>query len=350
MSSDLIFFTGFEGCTSSVELMQSFSACYNVQLDSPGLRISDGFLGGKCMRQGAANSRAVIALPINLRQVHFGFHIYQDEISTSSFTSIYFQDGASLQLSFRDYEKIRLNFFNSNNISIFIIDVDALIVQHMWFHVEGFINVDTQSIIIKINGITVINESTISALSSTNLNNFNFHSISGHLTRRRYVYIDNIWIHKSKSLGQAVSFFSKPIADGHYVPNSGFFHTNDGSSEGWAKLQAMDGDTNYIYSSVANAKFTCKQEEIPIGYNPVAYSIQSVYRHNTGGNLLYVRDLKRYNALGIDFSGEIRAVPDTYTHSHLYRTNYDEAPDGTELTRDKINDMEIGSKLVELEE
>ena len=339
MSSDLIMFTGFEGCTSNTDVASFFHA-----QDGPahrGIRLENngGYLGSKGMYLRfdvwLGRTEATRYFPANLRSVHMGFHV---KVSSADYSFLRVVNAAGdviLSLTSRASEVMSVTSSTFTNVDI----NNVPIAIGVYFHIEFHINVDTGTLVLKINGIEYFNESGLN-LGSTDLNRFIL----------RYFYFDNIWIHKTKSLGQAIAFFSKPTADGHYAPNAGFFQTNDGSPDGWAKLQENDGDNNYIYSQIPDAKFTCKQELLPIGYQPVAYCIQSIYKNISGGGLLYVSDLLRYNSLQEDFLGEIRAVPSVYRHSTQFRTNYDLAPDGTELTRDKINDMEIGSQIVELEE
>ena len=338
MSSDLIMFTGFEGCVSGPQAASFFHAQDGPVSSAIRLETTGGYLGSKGIYLGIhiwlGHTEATRYFPANLRSVHMGFHVKVSLADYSFLRVVNAAGDAILHLIPRASEvmEIQSNLFANVSINVpFAINV--------YFHVEFHIDIDSGTLKLKINGIEYFNESGLN-LGSANLSRFVL----------RYFWFDNIWIHKTRSLGQAIAFFSKPTADGYYAPNAGLFQTNDGSPDGWAKLQASDGDDNYIYSSVPNAKFTCKQELLPLGYQPVAYCIQSIYRNTSGGGLLYVRDLLRYNSLQEDFLGELRAVPTVYRHSEQFRTNYDNAPDGTELNRDKINDMEIGSQLVELEE
>ena len=342
--SDFLFFSGFEGCIQDSDVSSLFTWVSTVLGTSyTRLGATSGFLGGKAARfSGYSTSLRQSAYKDfdSCNELYIGFHANLQNTRTGwPFLTI--SGSSNIEFYYWDNEIIRIQ-----GTGITTQDVRVAILSNLYFHFEVYVNRIAGTLIMKINGITEI---TLLDLNIGTYNNrFRLWALGGSM--RSHTHYDNLWVHKSKSLGQCISFFSKPIADGHYAPNSELFHTNDGSLEGWAKLQENDGDDNYIYSSVPDAKFTCKQEEIPMGYQPVAYAIQSIYKHNTGGGLLYVKDLMRYNSLQEDFLGELRAVPDTYSHSYLTRTNYDKAPDGTELTRGKINDMEIGSQLVELEE
>ena len=331
MSSDLIFFTGFEGEIPG----ENATIFHNTGESYNGLYVGGGFLGKRGVSgyryHGRSTGWGEINLPENLAEIYVGFHTVMHEPDTRFF-ELHMNNNNTINFSYTTVSKLVVTGFGSEFI------YDAFVTQNVFFHIDIYCNAINGNIRIKINGIEVLNVNGVNVGGTFSKTHFRRNGFS------------NIWIHKTKSLGQAITFFSKPTADGHYAPNAGLFQTNDGSPEGWAKLQENDGDDNYIYSSVPDAKFTCKQELLPIGYHPVAFCIQSIYKNVTGGGLLYVRDLLRYNSLQEDFLGEIRAVPSIYTHSTLFRTNYDKAPDGTELTRDKINDMEIGSQLIELEE
>ena len=337
--SDLIMFTGFEGCVSSTDAASFFHGESGPAASGLRLESNQGYLGSKGinlrLEEYLGSTTLTRYFPYNLRSVYMGFHVRLTRFNHSYFHVANTSGSVLFHIVPRADGILEITSSLFENFYIY----NLPIMVGLYFHTELYIDIDTGTFALKINGIECVNKSGLN-LGSTNLDYFII----------RYFYFDNIWIHKTKSLGQAISFFSKPTADGYYAPNSGLFETNDGSPDGWAKLQANDGNSNYIYSDIANAKFTCKHELLPIGYQPVAFCIQSIYKNVTGGGLLYIRDLLRYNSFAEDFSGEIRAVPSAYKHAEHFRTNYDKAPDGSELTRDKINDMEIGSKLVELEE
>jgi hypothetical protein len=155
-------------------------------------------------------------------------------------------------------------------------------------------------------------------------------------------------MHRSRSLGQAIASVTLPFEDGHYNALSGEFTAHDFNDQNevlFSSIQSNNSDTAYIFSSQVNAKYTSKHF-VSENYNVQACAVQRVLKHlSTAQNILSRKNLVRYD--GIDYSGELIAFPTSYNHALINRNYHDTAPDDTELTREKLNEMEFGIQLEE---
>ena len=339
--SDLIFFTGFEGCTNTTDirgLSTEFSTSFG-----PNIR-TDGFLGSKCMRIYRSYTENIPLSPLTntLPDVlYFGFHMIQNRYGNNNRLCHIQASGVTVQ--FMINETRGLLYYDINNSRQTTVNIHS-VENNTWFHADGYLNRLTGEVKMKINGITFIDD------SDRNLGNNSFHTFgfrgNGSVYYGDRTSLDNIWIHKSKSLGQARAKITYPEMNGYYNKSNQNIHTNDRSEEIHQKLQGRDGDNHYLYTSFPDTKFTVKHEEIPLNFNSVAYTIQSMCKRNTGGDLLHMKHLNRFNNVDYENSESVE-IPLNYAHSYLYRSNYDLAPDGTELTTEKINSIEYGASIVE---
>ena len=328
MDSNLLFFTGFEGCTSTTDLRQLFHHLEGYAGGSYTVRYSatEGYWGSKAMLcQDVSDAFASIYYK-NLYQVYVGGHI---KIRTYSSTiDVYIRTGGNIQVNLVQDELMRVY------VSGQVFDISVPVIFGVYYHYEAFVDTVTGTLIIKINGVEEFNQSGF-AMNSSEIYRIRW---------GRQIY-DNLWVHKTKSLGMAICNYSVPVADGYYNAFSGEFTAHNDSETFYDKLASNDGDTTYIHSSVPDAKFSCEYAEIPQGFQAVGWAMQTKLKNTTGGGLLYNKDLLRYE--NVDYIQKAVPVPDVYSNRIPYRTHYSTAPDGTELTRDKLNVIEFGSTLVE---
>ena len=338
--SDLLFFTGFEGCTSPTDI-RGLSTGFNTTF---GPNLSTGFLGSKGMRIWRNNTENIPLSPLTDTlpdTLYFGFHSLTDRYGLTGNVCHVLASGLDIRFIMNTTRGFL--YYNVNGATQTFVNVHS-VDNNLWYHAEGYLNRLTGEVKFKINGITFIND------TGKNLGSNPFSTLGFRGNGSRYwgdrTWLDNIWIHKTKSLGQAIANVTYPEINGYYNKSNQNIHTNDRSEEIYAKLQGRDGDNNYLYTSFPNTKFTVKHEEIPLTFNSVAYVIQSMCKRNTGGNLLHMKHLNRFNSVDYADSESVQ-IPLNYAHSYLYRSNYDKAPDDSELTTEKINNTEIGSHIVE---
>ena len=341
MSSDLIFFTGFEGCVNDDDITGLSTGFTGGHWRA---RLSTGFLGSKGMLIKRAYTENIPFSPLTNTlpdTLYFGFHMYQNRYGNTNRLCHILASGLTVQ--FMINETRGLLYYDVNGARQTTVNIHS-VENNTWFHAEGYLNRLTGEVKMKINGITFIND-TGKNLGSNPFDTLGFRG-NGSVYWGDRTRLDNIWIHKSKSLGQAIANVTYPEINGYYNKSNQNIHTNDRSEEIYAKLQERDGDNNYLYTSFPNTKFTVTHEEIPLTYESVAYTIQSMCRRVTGGDLFHMKHLNRFNNVDYEDSESVQ-IPLNYAHSYLYRSNYDKAPDDSELTTEKINSIEYGASIVE---
>ncbi len=351
--SDLIFFTGLEGCVSTADVGHLFAFTHFKW--HGGLYDNMGYMGSKAVGlihfwDGAADRNWIgqTVSNLNTKTIAMGGHFLQ---------TVPPQQGHANFGSFRNI--FRIHSTNSATITVcttnteIVIRVGGSIIEVIstWFrpiniyqHASILIDKTIGKIQIVLNQDEIFNKSGLSIASDDFFSQVYWDTISNVPYQHGVVvYWDNMWIHKNKILGEVRSFYSLPTEDGFWDKDSGGFQPSSG-----AYLHPMlqtKSDANYVTSDTLGHKFTCKQTEIPEGFTPLGFTLQNVTRTMEAGGKIGIKNLVRTDDQ--DYSGRRFFVPDRYTNSVAFRETFDVMPNGSEITREKLNDLEFGIELVE---
>ena len=332
--SDLLFFTGFEGCTGDTDLRQLFQQIGGGATWRPTLNTTGGYLGSKGMQcHSTYNSWAQHFIPSTESELYVGGHFWLTGTSSPTFYALYINGATNIQFFYPGFHTLRIT------CSGFSEDFVVHFPPQVYFHIEAYINSSTGTLKIKLDGIEILNQSGLNLGTGCYGALYQWH---------RY---DNLWMHRSRSLGQAISYLALPYEEGHYAQQAYNYYPhnyNDQNELLVPSIQTNNSDTAYIFASHIDAKYTVKHF-VEDTHTVKAFAIQRINKHlSTSVNKLSRKDLVRFNS--IDYSGEAIVIPTSYyNHSLVNRSYGDLASDDTELTREKFNATEFGIKLVEQE-
>ena len=321
------FFTGFEGCGATADVLSLID--YGPQCT---YSATSGFNNGKCLRitPTTTGSCGVICTPALTKVA--GWHIR----------------GAKTQIRSTGYSTEPLCIFKGPEISIYNIPTGFIIYKSGTLatvvttpgssgltHVEIklYSHISAGTVQIKINGNLVAD---VSGLNT-----------SGAAINQVYicptntdVYIDNIFIADDWQ-GELTSYLLKPTSDvtSDFTPSTG--------SDNYAMVDddAEDGDTTYVESSTVGHKDLYGYEDAPTNIDIKAVSIVTVMKEVDPGDR-FVRHIANQDATEYDLTsfglGSVYPQAVSLGLSEILNT----CPDTTAWTPTKLNAISFGFEIV----
>ena len=346
--SDLIFFTGFEGCTSTADVENLIPIGRFIH---GGLHNSMGYMGSKgtglSFYVGVVRNYMGIPLSgLTTKSIAMGGHFdVRFPLSTShnfgEFTNIF-------RIHSSDSPTITICTTNTEIVlrlggAIFEVIPTWYRPHLMYQHASVLIDKSIGKIQIVLNQEEIYNKSGLDIPSHDFFSTIYWDLPTVISGWDAVVYWDNIWAHTNKILGEVRSFYSLPVEDGYWNKDNGGFQPSSGSY--LHPMLQTNSATNFVTSSEAGHKFTCKQSPIPEGFTPLGFTLQQLTRTMEAGGKLGLKNLVRFD--DNDYTGRRFFAPDKYLHNIAFRESFDVMPDGSMITREKLNDLEFGIELVE---
>jgi hypothetical protein len=325
------FFTGFEGCAYTSDLyalMDSISSSRVI------LSSGDGFDGGKCFQAsydiyGGEQwiGKNCISAKTKAIGAHFG------SVGTSTASNKYL-------MQFRG-PNVRLNN-TSSGINVYVngslLTTVGSKIPTTWTHIEAKLFSDSSvgTLEIKVNG------EIICELTNVNTGGQDITSCRWCTSGSYNGKVDNCYL-ADDFYGEVYSYLLKPSSDSvvDFTPSSG--------TDNYALLQSDDGDSSYVYSDVENHQDLYEFEDLPSDLIPLALSIVITARKE-GSTMRTIQMRSKQDSTEYDEGSEI-ILGTSYPASvgAGFQSARVTAPDGSFLTREIVNSLKWGFKILEEE-
>jgi hypothetical protein len=317
------FFTGFEGCTSTGDVQAFFDYSLDVNYYSTG-----GFENSKALRTYSTGSFQKIVSTAKTKAV--GFHCKATE-ANNAYTLMGFMLADGGEITIRNATTGCTVLYNSTIVAS-CSEYFSTNMHH--FECEVFSNATAGYAIVKKDNVEIIN--------ATGLNTGGSDIIK--IERRwstAYQYMDNLYIADSLQ-GELYSFLMVPRED-----TSVQFTPSEGTTN-YTLLETNDGDSTYVESSTVGDKDLYRFTTLPEGLIPVGAMVVTNAR-KSGAGPKYIQTISKQDLVEYNDSDPIPLSLDypTGSDNRPVITMHATAPDGTEWTRTKLNEMQFGFKVAE---
>jgi len=328
------FFTGFEGCGSTADIATLFDVSDFIHVSA------SGFGGGKAARSGSTNGRSLVKYFSGAKTKVIGFHFNNAVVGSSS--TINYNEQHFLV----NFLGPNINFWINSTSSLqarlgrdgpIIATWNVALTGSAFNHIqiEVFSGASVGTIKVLVNGALVEEEKT-----GLNTGGSDMTGISIGTASSSTFTVDNIYL-SDQIEGELVSILRKPASDAsvQFTPSTG--------TDNYAMVDdmAQDGDTTYVESDTVGHVDTYEYEDVPSGYQVKAVSLVTVARKDDAGART-LQPVSVQDATQRSVGPEIvlaTAYPTTTGSGAIVTLST--APDSTEWSRSKVNDVKWGFKV-----
>jgi hypothetical protein len=315
------FFTGFETCSNVNQARAFFDYVLDLSFSTSG-----GFENSASLITSTTGSFRKNVSHAKTKAV--GYHCSATEANDAQ-TMMGFTLSDNTKITIRNATTGCKVMVNSTVVATCTEYFDASL-QH--FECEVFSDAITGYVIVKKNGVEIINATELNTVGNDIIEIERIWSASSQR-------MDNLYIADSLQ-GEIYAYKLIPNQDVsiQFAPSTG--------AENYPLLETNDGDSSYVQSSTEGHKDLYGFSDLPEGAIPIAVMVTTSARRSGTGQR-YLQTICEHNTVEYEVS-EPKLLSLSYPDSTENQPIVDMmplAPDGTAWTREKVNDLKFGFKI-----